>query len=561
MNWERRSGGGPSDSPLPMPQPIWKILSSRGYHTKESIEALLYPKLRDIAHPYSLDHMGQAVERLIRALQSEETVLLYGDYDLDGTPGLALLRHGLLGLGFKSIKLFQPSRLQDGYGLHARKMSEFKSEGVTLVVTVDLGITDLEAVYEANQLGLDVVITDHHLPKDELPPAYAIVNPNKGTCSSSLQHLCGAGVAFYLILALRMEMERLGLLKTEFNPKDLLDLLALATITDMVPLVAENRVLVKHGLHLLSQTKRPGLKRLFMELGYYNKKLTSQDVAFRIAPKLNALTRLEEGVRALDILLADESSAKKLVDEALVVNQRRIQFQEKAKRIATELVRASDKSPFLWIHSREFHPGVISLVASDLMNQFGVPVFVGAEHGEGRIVGSARAPSKIYNLQEALKSAQGVLTKFGGHQLAAGFEVSADKAGDLSSTLAGYFSENKHLNADSDRTVIYDTEVRIADLDETFMGWYEGLGPFGMHFEAPLLCLEKVGVRSVRKLKGSFLRYTLEQDGRTVEAPWFNRAVEFPQGSRVDVIFEPQWNEYNGRRTIQALIQGMRLRS
>ncbi|MCB0349659.1 MAG: single-stranded-DNA-specific exonuclease RecJ [Bdellovibrionales bacterium] len=561
MAWLRRSGGASlSDAPpFMMPEPIWQILSGRGYLQKEEIENLFQPKLRDLAHPFSLDGMDIAIARLLKAFQLQEKILIYGDYDLDGTPGLVLLHDGLTRLGFQNVSVFQPSRLNDGYGLHENRITEFHKDGVSLILTVDVGITDTASVDYANSLGLDVIVTDHHLPKETLPSALAIVNPNKGTCTSSLQHLCGTGVAFYLILALRMEMTKLNLLKEDFDPKVLLDLFALATITDMVPLVRENRVLVKHGLIQLAKSQRPGIKKLFRELGFANKKISSQDIAFRIAPKLNALTRLEEGVRALDVLMASEDDAGRLVDEAIVINQRRVQFQEQAKKISAELVKNYANEKFIWIYSHDFHPGVISLIASDLMGQYNVPAFVGCVREDGRIMGSARAPSKKYNLQDMLKRAEKALHKFGGHQLAAGFEVTVDRAEQIQHLLSDYFKENLSLENNEEPEVMYDAEVKIKELDAEFMNWYENLGPFGMQFEVPKLLLKGVKVKKLKRLKGSYLKYTLESGAAAIEAPWFSNPVEIPEGSRVDVIFEPQWNDFNGRRSIQGLIHNMRL--
>ncbi len=543
----------------------------------------MQPKLKDLAHPFSLHDMNVAVDRLVAAFRAKEKILLYGDYDLDGTPGLALLYDGLTRLGFAAISVYQPKRLGDGYGMHSRLMPEFKAKEVSLIVTVDVGITDVVAVAAAREQGIDVIVTDHHLPKEILPAAVAIVNPNKGYCTSQLQHLCGTGVAFYLVLALKMEMLKLGLLAQDFNPKVLLDLFALATVTDMVPLVRENRVLVKHGLLQLSQSERPGVRRLFSELGFHGKKISSQDIAFRIAPKLNALTRLDEGVTALEVLMADDDDrAAKLVQETLLVNQRRREYQDKAKLVAAELVNQHAKDAFVWIYSQEFHPGVISLVASDLMDQLNVPVFVGASHGEDRIVGSARAPNDRYNLQDSLQAAAPVLNRFGGHKLAAGFEVDLKNTESLREHLNGFFTEftknqrsggveagaiqagDKVTHAQSSAPTgpeefLNDAEIEIDELDASFMSWYDSLGPFGMGFEAPRFLLKGVRVTGLRKLKGTFLKYTLERGGRKLEAPWFAKARTFAEGATVDIIFEPQWNEFAGRRTIQAIIRDMRV--
>lgn len=553
--------------PFLMPRPIWEILSRRGYRTKEQIENFIQPKLKDLAHPFSLHDMDVAVARLIKAYKTQEKILLYGDYDLDGSPGIALLHDGLTRLGFRNLMVYQPRRLVEGYGVHANLISGFKEQGVNLIVTVDVGITDVNAVEVAQELCIEVIITDHHLPKENLPKALAIVNPNKGTCTSRLQHLCGTGVAFYLILALKIEMSKQQLLHTDFNMKELLDLFALATVTDMVPLIRENRVLVKHGLQQLANSNRPGLKQLFVELGLYKKKLSSQDVAFRIAPKLNALTRLDEDVRALDILMANEMDAERLVQETLLVNQKRRQYQDQAKEIAAQLMQnkngnkvSAAPDDFVWIYSSEFHPGVISLVASDIMDQQNVPVFVGALNREGQIVGSARAPNKSYNLLHSLNFAAEVLSRFGGHQLAAGFEVSVDKTEKLRELLSKYYQQTA-IQAASDE-IENPTEnlieISIDELNENFMNWFESLGPFGMGFETPKLQLKKAKVKSLRKLKGNFLKYVLEDvNGVCIEGPWFSKAVSYDVSTYVDVVFQPQWNDFNGRRTIQAIIESM----
>ena len=559
MRWlePNNSQGLELNPPADVPAAIWRILANRGITSREEIDQLYNPKLKDLAHPFSIDQMDVAVRRLIRARENQENILIYADYDLDGTPGLALLYDGLTRLGFNHISLYQPSRLKEGYGLHAKVVQDFAKSGVSLIVTVDVGITDLEAVNLANQLNIDVIVTDHHLPKDTLPPALAVLNPNKGTCSSKLQHLCGAGVAFYLVLALKMELSQKKLLATEFDAKELLDLFALATITDMVPMIKENRVLVKHGLKQLAKTTRPGLSRLFSELGFYNKNLSSVDVAFRIAPKLNALTRLEAEVKAIDVFLATEKNAKSLIDEVLIINQKRVLFQEQAKKIAQELLQNSPQDNLVWIHSKDFHPGVISLLASELMNTYQVPAFVGAVHEGGKIIGSARSPSEHFNLQEILTSASSVLKKFGGHKLAAGFELNESDIEPFLNLMNAHLTQEK-TRAKEEPAVQIDAEVKLSELDLNFMRWYEGLGPFGVQFEVPKLALKRAKVHAVKQLKGGYLKYTLEQSGLFIEAPWFSSPTEFPKELRVDVLFEPQYNEFRGQKTIQALIHSMR---
>ena len=555
----------PSDPPIPMPTAIWNVLCARGMAASHEIEKILRPRLHDMAHPFSLDQMDLAVRRLVEAHKAKEPILIYGDYDLDGTPGLALLREGFEKLGFARILSFQPSRMNDGYGLHAHHALRFAKEGVRLVVTVDVGITDIEAVDELNRAGVDVIVTDHHLPKDRMPNAFAVVNPNKGECGSSLQHLCGTGVAFYLILAVRMALEKESLLREPFDPKTLLDLFALATITDMVPLVRENRVLVKHGLKILAKTERPGLRLLLRELGLYGRELTAHDIGFRLAPKLNALTRLEDGISAYDVLTANAETANELVERALQINEKRRALQEHAGRVAKDLIRqkAPQNDRFIFVYSREFHPGVISLIANDLMASYQLPAFVGAVRDNGHIVGSARAPrAGDMNLQAVFQDVNRWLVRSGGHRHAAGFELKVENADGLHEALGQTFATitvAKQKDGECvEKTIFYDAEIRLTDFSHDFMAWHDVLEPFGPGFESPAYLMRGLRVRSARKLKNKFMRYSLTDGMNEIEAPWFENPIEFEPGTRIDLLFEPQWNHYNGRRTLQAKILAAR---
>lgn len=566
MLWRSKVEDGLPDSPVAIPNAIWQILFTRGIRSSEDIELHLHPKLKNLSHPFSLDQMKEATDRLVEAFRKGEKVAIYGDYDLDGTPGVSLLKHGFDALGFKGVVPDQPLRLADGYGVHKHKVDKLKEQGVSLIVTVDVGITDVEAIAHAKTLGIDTIVTDHHLPKEVLPDAVAIVNPNKGFCGSGLTQLCGTGVAFYLILALKMALKEAGLLQNDFNPKELLDLFAIATITDMVPLTKENRILVKHGLKELSTTKRPGIKALMQSLGIYGRPLDSFDISFKLAPKLNALSRLEEGPRALDVFLAGDDTAFEVVEEILAVNERRQQYQKVALAEAERILKEDPTKEFIWVYSDQFHPGVVSLVANAMMKKYGVPAMVGAVKPNGTITGSGRAP-KSHNLQTVFGGVSEHLHKFGGHAQAAGFETSLELAGKLQSQLREYFVDvhtegvMKSLNDKNTPEEVYDAEIELKDLTPQFMNWFEALGPFGMGFEAPVFIMRNLRVKKLRALKRKKFKYTLtDQEGyRELEAPWFDSPKEIPEGSRVDILFEPQWNDYMGRRTLQGLIKTMRV--
>ena len=387
--WQPRSDLKSLEAPVSMPGLMWKILQARGLTSKEEVNSHLAPTLQNLTNPYELDGMDPAVERLVEAFRNKEKIVLYGDFDLDGTSGVALLLKGMSLLGFENLETYQPKRLTEGYGLHTHAIEQFHSEGISLVVTIDVGITANEAVSRANELGVDVIITDHHLPAEALPEAVAIVNPNKGHCPSQLGHLCGTGVAFYLVLALRMKFRELELMDLDFDPKSLLDCFVIGTLTDLVPLIGENRILVKHGLKELAQTQRPGLRVLMEELGLAGRELTSQEVAIRFAPKLNALSRMETGIFPLDIYLEESTDeAIRLVSEVMANNEMRLRLQAEAEEDAAAQAKELGQQGYVWVWSDKYHKGVVGLVATKLSQNLGVPAFVGSLNPKnGKITG------------------------------------------------------------------------------------------------------------------------------------------------------------------------------
>ena len=570
---------GPSDlmSFLKKYPVIERICQNRGLHSSASIENWIFPKLSDLRDPFSIKDMDLAVDRLLQALKNQETVAIYGDFDLDGTPGVALLREGLSALGFESIKHYQPKRLSEGYGFHIHAVEKLKEQGVSLIVTVDVGITDIETVDRAQQIGVDVIVTDHHLPKMSeggtdflIPKAVAVVNPNRPDCSSGLGHLCGTGVGFFLILALRRCLQEQGLLNRDFNPKSLLDLFAVATLTDMVPLVEENRVLVKHGILELAKTQRPGLQLLLKELGLWGRPLTGDDVAIRFSPKLNALSRMEMGTLPLDVFLVDSvKKAKELIVDVMDKNQLRVKLQKEAEAHAIKVIGENADQPFVWVYSKDYHKGVVGLVATKLSQKYWVPAFVGSCTSEDTITGSARLPddSSGVNLVEALSSAKESLSHFGGHAAASGFSLSLDNAESLGKSLNQFFSNQRPGASPSLSQRKYDAAMVLRDLTPDFMKWYESLGPFGVGFESPVFCIENLTLESVRELSGGHLKLKVkDNEGYCLEALWFYPDLsheifengDLLAGMGLSVLAEPQWNYFAGRRSLQLLLKDIR---
>lgn len=569
--WQSKPTKAPEEGPpVSMPQAIWEVLFSRGLASMEDIDIFFSPSLKDLTHPLKLNNMQKTVDRLIEAFDKKEAVLIYGDFDLDGTSGLSLLYTGLEELGFENIHHYQPKRLSEGYGVHVAAIEKLKAElDIDVVVTVDVGITDVKAAKRAKELGIDFIITDHHLPKEVLPEAYAIVNPNTEECDSGLGHLCGTGVAFYLVLALRTKMNELGHDTTKLNPKSLLDFFTIGTITDMVPLVKENRTLIKHGLLELSRTNRPGLKELLRELGLYGKKLSAGDVAMRFAPKLNALSRIEAHVMPVDIYLEKNSEkASSLISQVMKNNQLRIKLQGQAEREAVAWVANNPQEGYIWIYSENFHKGIIGLVATKLTQLFNVPAFVGALTDEGKITGSSRLPkARTDSLVDALGGCSDALKKFGGHAPAAGFETHIDDAEAFNRLLDVYYKENK-FDSETEMNMEYDLNSELSDINDEFMKWYDGLEPFGSSNELPIFKFENLELKTFKNLKGGHFKMNFKSDSsaQKIDALWFSPDRTHPliQADAIKVagvyslLAEVQWNYFAGRKSLQLLIKDIK---
>lgn len=509
--------------------------------------------------PLTMDGMALAVERLVHALRNNEKVAIYADFDLDGTSGLALLEKAFKSFGFQNLIVYQPLRLSEGYGLHIHAIDDLAERGAKVIVTVDVGITAIEAALRAKEKGIDLIITDHHLPQEKLPEAFAIVNPNKGFCESNLGHLSGVGVAFYLALALKREIQKNKLSREDIDLKKLLDVFVIGTITDMVPLVEENRVLVKHGLLQLEKTERPGLRLLMERLEMVGRTLTSSDVALGLAPKLNALSRMENGLIPREVFLVEsEAEALAMVDKVLESNETRKNLQREAYTVAAEMARANNQLPFVFVYHREFHKGVVGLLATQLAKDFSRPAFVGYLDEEGIIHGSARVQDGSgVHLVEVFEKNSKFLIRAGGHQGAAGFVLKQE--------LAEAFTEGlvKAIEAQNEyvRVTEYDVTAQLSEVNSDFMNWYDKLEPFGRDFPRANYLFENVIVLERSVLRGGHLKFYLQQENAKMSALFFNPhrgAKEIEAGQVIDVLAEPQWNHFRGEKRIQLQIRDLR---
>lgn len=572
MIWKQRQTQTPK--PLgPFPDLIARVLASREI-SQENLENLLQPKLSELKDPFLMLGMNKAVERLVRAYKNNEKICIYADFDLDGTSGLAILKVGLEKLGFKDVAFYQPKRLSEGYGFHADAVTELAHLGISLIITVDVGITSFKAFERAKELGIDAILTDHHLPADQLPDAYVVVNPNQKDCKSGLGYLCGAGVAFYLLRAVKraffLDKE---LPHNEWDLKEVLEFFCIGTVTDMVPLIEDNRVLVKHGLLALSQTKKPGLRTLLTALKLGDRELSSQDVAIRFAPKLNALSRLENNILPAQIYLeTDFKKAEQMVSQILENNQTRQNLQNEAEKKALEYLKNWSEPDFVFVSSDLFHRGIIGLIATKLSQSFNRPAFVGSKNSEGMIVGSGRTPSgSEISLVEALKSCESVLNRFGGHAAAAGFELHESNEKQIVQLLKQHFEVLKA--APKVIQIDFDTSADISEINPNLMKWHDFIGPFGIGFQVPLIQFNDVKVISKKELKGGHLKLNLLSSkhvnnnettnySEAVEALLFSPSLSqknsIEAGSSYHFLTELQWNYFNGRKSIQLLVKDLK---
>lgn len=570
IDWISRSRSesilAPGPVSFPWPRLIENILLARGIISETERSQMMYPKLSELKDPMSILGMDVAVERISEAFLRQEKICIYADFDLDGTSGLALLWNGLKSLGFENVIGYQPRRLKSGYGFHAEVVDELSAQGVKLIITVDVGITAMKAAERARQLGVDVIITDHHQPSANLPDALVVINPNQKACTSGLGYLSGAGVALYLLRALRRGLEPLLTAEAKaWDMKSVLDFFTIATITDMVPLIGDNRVLIKHGLHQLAKTEHVGLRALLSELDLLGRPLTSQDVGIRFAPKLNALSRMDSEILPIDLMMAkDEIEAENLIERVMKSNENRIALQQEADSEAQRLLQSWSAKNYIFLASEKFHRGVIGLVAQKLSQSYQVPVFIGSiDPINQKVVGSSRAPENTTSLVHTLSQLTEHLDRFGGHIAAAGFEFRLEKLELVDQKFISVFADKE--TSSKQAVLTYEVAAELQEIDSHFMKWYEFLGPFGVSFEIPLIKISKAEVESVRVLKGKHLKIKLRQNSAVLEALMFSALPKHIEsikpGSIVDLIIEPQWNYFAGKKTIQALVKDLKLSS
>ncbi len=542
---------------LRFPPVLRPLLYHRGYTTYEDARAFLQaeppPGTED---PFALRGMASAVERIAHAIAHGEPIAVYGDYDADGVTATALLVEVLQGLG-ATVRPYIPNRFDEGYGLNNDALTTLREEGVRLVVTVDCGIRSLAEADHARGLGLDLIITDHHLPGPELPRALAVINPKQADDPYPEKELAGVGLAYKLAQGL---MQRLRPDAVE-TVRDHLDLVALGTVADLAPLVGENRHLVRGGLHRLRQPQRQGVFSLIRVAGLKPERLTATHIGFMLGPRLNAAGRLESALAALNLLLArSPAEAGPLALQLDRQNRERQRLtkevQEAAERLA--LGEAEEVPLLLFAAHPDFNPGVVGLAASRLVERYYRPALV-AQRGPEYTKGSARSIPE-FHITQALERCAHLLEHYGGHAAAAGFTLRTERVPEFVACLQAIAAEQL---ADLDlRPVLKaDAEVTLADLTPELLDALRWLEPTGFGNPRPRFVARGLRVLSARAVgsDGSHLKLILG-DGTAR-----HEAIAFRQGHwlghlppEVDILFTFEWNEYNGRRSPQLNVKDIR---
>ena len=506
------------------------ILAARGITDPTEALTLLAGE-EELSDPMLLTDMDKACARILEAIDKEQTIVVYGDYDVDGVTATALLYQHLKGMG-ASVKCMLPSREGDGYGLSKNAIQSIHDKGCQLIVTVDNGISALEEAEFAASLGVDLIVTDHHLPHDALPKAVAVVDPRRADDHSPFKGLCGAGVAFKLCAAL-----------DGCPPEEMLDycgdLAAVGTVADVMPLTGENRTLVKAGLKSLQQTDRPGISALLEEVGLEGKPITAENVSYAIAPRINAAGRMDNAVTALQLVLCeDEERAEELAHKLNEINVARQETEQEIVKAAQEQLDAEpaileDRVILIW--GRDWHPGVIGIVASRLVEKTGRPVIVVSvdEHGEGK--GSGRSVQG-FNLHECIASCEDILLRFGGHAMAAGLSVREENLPEL----------RRRLNewAARECAVLFtpplecDLSIHLDRITVESVRRLEQLAPYGAENPTPVFVLEKAVIDGIFSVsEGKHCRLRLRQGNASIYAVWFGMPPEqlpYTMGDVVD---------------------------
>ena len=527
-----------------------KILAARGLDDV-SKAAFLLPDYSKSHDPFLLPDMDKAVKRLVKAHKKQEKITIYGDYDIDGLTATTLLLDALASFGFKNVDVFIPNRFVEGYGMTIDAVERIASGGAQLIVTVDCGSLSHAEIIRSNELGVDVIVTDHHNVADQQPPAVAVINPKRVDSRYPFSDLAGVGVAFKLVQAMQTKMDGLPI----GQEKWLLDLVALGTVCDIVTLVDENRINVYFGLKVLAQAKRPGLKALMAVALIDPKTVNARSLGFGLGPRMNAAGRLETAQHALDMLITTDSMAA--LEKAQYLNDLNLARRfDQAKIVKQAIIQAEDykDDSVLVVSGVDWSHGIVGIVASKLLEKYKKPVFVMQEMGD-ETKGSARSFGD-FSVADAIKANDGIVTKGGGHKLAAGVTLPTKNIADFRKKVNEFYDSLNLVNQQELLLPNADVEADLAEVNDELVDLISGLEPFGNGNPQPILKSNDLTVLNVRKMGSDSQHLKLEmkdKNGLKMQFLAFNAPEYFvvELGTVVTAWYHPNVNVWQGRRTVE----------
>ncbi|MEK7523551.1 MAG: single-stranded-DNA-specific exonuclease RecJ [Patescibacteria group bacterium] len=536
-----------------------KLLANRGLESEVEMEQFFHPTAeRDFHDPFLMKDMGKAVLRIGQAIEKGERIMIFGDYDVDGVTGSAILMRALR-LFKANVSYRLPHRIEDGYGLREKFIKEFAKLDVKLAITVDNGISCFNEVALANELGIDVIISDHHTVPEKIPAAYAILHPKLPGCGYPFTELTGAGVALKLAQAL-FERRLDSVEAREQATTGLLDLACMGTIADFGALTGENRYIVKEGLRMLENTRWPGLSRLKDNAGCKGK-ISTYDIGFLLGPRINAAGRISHSSHALRLLLADDDSTHVLADTLEKLNRKRQKMMEELNELADTMATEQLQNPIIILHHPEFHGGIIGLIAAKMVEKYSRPAIAMEERAES-LIGSCRTTASV-NIIEALSSAKDLLSHFGGHAGAAGFDLPKKNLQAFKERLM--LTVGKATNAESCLPKLaIECEISHEEVSQQSMEMLRWFEPFGAGNDAPRFLLSGVPLHDYRTVGADkkHLKLTTRLNGEKVDAIGFKLGSFVSQlnGSKtLDLVCEIDENEWQGKKSVQLKIADFRV--
>jgi len=538
-----------------------RILVSRSILDPLEAKRYLQPSLNDLHNPFLMKDMKQGLKRLVRALTGREKIVIYGDYDVDGITSLVILYDFLKKTGAE-VSYYIPDRIAEGYGLNRTAIEAIRGRGTSLMITVDCGISDHDEIVHARSLGMDTIVLDHHEIPETLPKAEAVINTNRADCPFPFKQLAGVGIAFNFLIALRGQLRETGFWTNRPYPnlRDYLDLVALGTLGDISPLIDENRIFAKIGLDLINQGRRPGLQALREVSGAGSHPVDSMTASFSLIPRINAAGRIASADDAVRLLLAEDLAEALPLARKLDGHNRSRQIMERTilQSIIQEIERSRDMehTPVLVLASPDWHPGVIGIVASRLVDLYYRPaVLISLKDGIGK--GSGRSIPE-FNLHRGLTHCQSYLLSYGGHRFAGGLSIREEHLHSFRSLLETMVREEVRLSDLAPSTSI-DAPCELEDINLDLMCQLDSLAPYGSMNPEPLLHARNVAVSNPTIVGNNHLKMRLISHGSSCSSIWFGKGqfVGDLQDTKLDIVFTPQVNHWNGTATIQLKLKDM----